>query len=127
MATAPKTWYSASESEVAARMVDSDLDQRGEDRRRPSANPIGERSPEVGEDGLQQEEHQGVADRLDRRGVEPLHDVGRQKQRHTPVADRVGGVDQPAGDQASPDAGQVPKPRLGSPARPGPRRSDATR
>ena len=72
--------------------------------------------PEEGEHGLQQEEHQGVADRLDRRGVELLHDVGRQEQRHAPVADRVGGVDQPAGHQTSPDAGQVPEPRLGGPA-----------
>jgi hypothetical protein len=44
--------------------------------------------------------------------MEPLDDVGGQKQRHTPVADCVGGVDQPAGDQASPHPGQLPKPGL---------------
>jgi hypothetical protein len=89
-----------------------DFDDRGEDRRRPSTDSIGEPGPEEGEHGLQQEEHQSVADRLDWRGVEFLHDVGRQEQRHAPVADRVGGVNQPTGHQTSPYAGQVPEPRL---------------
>ena len=115
METAPKTWYG---QRVRCGRQDrrGDLDDRGEDSRGSSAYPVGERSPEVGEDGLQQEEHERVADRLDGRSVEPLHDVGRQEERHTPVADSVGGVDEPTGDKASPYAGQLPKPGLGSPA-----------
>ena len=93
-------------------MVEAISMHSGQDRRGPAAYPVGERGPEIGKNGLQQEEHQGVANRLDRRRVKPLHDVGRQEQRHAPVADRVGGVDQPAGDQASPNAGQPPSRRL---------------
>ena len=55
------------------------LDERGEDRRGPSAYPVSQRGPEVYEHSLQQEEHQGVADRVDRRVVELFYNVGCQK------------------------------------------------
>ncbi|SKW45238.1 Uncharacterised protein [Mycobacteroides abscessus subsp. abscessus] len=45
-----------------------------------------------------------------------LDDVGGQEQGHAPVADRIGGVDEPADDEAPPYSGNMPQLRPGGTA-----------
>lgn len=71
-------------------------DQRTKDTRRPPADKIGQPCADIREEELYDVEGHGVKDRIDRRHVEFLHHEGCEKHRNTPIAARIGYIEQPA-------------------------------